>query len=551
VEKPRFRALAARWIGLISAMLDGMNATSSLAAAHWQKFSEAAAPDVLAWEQSLADPQAAQARILETLLHANRDTAFGRQYDFAGIRDAEQYRARVPVQDYAAFEPWIARVQAGEAAVLTQAPVLFCERSSGNSGPAKQIPYTSAFLADMQRALVVWLADMARRVPQVASGRVYWPSSPMQHATGAGADLAFLQGSAAFALAPAVLPAPAAGGAPDWRQQTLLALCAAEDLSLMNVWSPTFLSVLLRPLFDPSDPQRGPILAALQAQLPASRREALRRSLDRGDCAALWPQLGAVSCWMDGPSQLFAEALRTRFPHVPFLPKGMCATEGVVSVPFGGHAFDGLSHGATLAIQSHFLEFVGEDGRVENAADLRRGYDYRVVLSTSGGLYRYALGDRVRAVGMQGRTPRVAFVGRTGAISDMVGEKLDEALVADALSAVLTVSASACVMPCLVGAKPHYVLLVADTDTMSGDTLHATAARLDGALAQAAHYARARGLGHLGPLQVRRLGGGAAHLASLLQQAAENAGVRAGGAKPRALVGHPDIAQALLALTEA
>jgi hypothetical protein len=530
-------------------MLDGMNATSSLAAAHWQKFSEAAAPEVLAWEQSLADPQAAQARVLETLLHANRDTAFGRQYDFAGIRDIEQYRARVPVQDYAGFEPWIARAQAGEAGVLTQEPALFYERSSGNSGPAKHIPYTRAFLADMQRALVVWLADMARRVPGVVSGRVYWPCSSL--AQGAGTDIALQPGSIASVLAPAVLPAPAVGRGADWREQTLLALCAAEDLSLMNIWSPTFLSMLLRPLFDPSDPQRGPILAALQAQLPASRREALRRSLDRGDCAALWPGLGAVCCWMDGPSQLFTEALRTRFPHVPFLPKGLFATEGVVSVPFGGHAFDGLSHGATLAIQSHFLEFVGEDGRVENAADLRRGYDYRVLLSTSGGLYRYALGDRVRAVGMQGRTPRVAFVGRTGAISDMVGEKLDEALVADALSAVLTVSASACVMPCLAGPKPHYVLLVADTDTMSGDTLHATAARLDGALAQASHYARARGQGHLGPLQVRRLVGGAAHLASLLQQAAENAGVRAGGAKPRALVGHPDIAQALLVLTEA
>ncbi|WP_445380091.1 GH3 family domain-containing protein, partial [Pseudomonas syringae] len=76
------------------------------------------------------------------MLSANRDCAFGQAHDFAGIRDSEQFRKRVPIHTYAQLQPWIERAQHEQGPILTASPPLFFERSSGNSALHKHIPYT-------------------------------------------------------------------------------------------------------------------------------------------------------------------------------------------------------------------------------------------------------------------------------------------------------------------------------------------------------------------------------------------------------------------------
>ncbi|WP_241011754.1 GH3 auxin-responsive promoter family protein, partial [Burkholderia sp. Ac-20392] len=273
-------------------------------------------------------------------------------------------------------------------------------------------------------------------------------------------------------------------------------------------------------------------------------RAALRRAIETGDCRALWPRLAAVSCWLDGPSQHYADALRVRFPQVQWLRKGLFATEGVASIPFGA------GDGCPLAIGSHYLEFVRDDGRVCGVEGLRPGDDAQVLLTTGGGLYRYALGDRVRVVGMTARTPRIAFVGRAAASVDLVGEKLDEQIAADALNRARGRhgEVGACIVPCVAKeGRPHYVLCIAgEIDADAADTMCAV---VEAELMQAFHYAHARRLGQLGPLRMQRLGRSPERLGDLLQQSAERAGIRAGDVKPCALVTRLPVADALLAMT--
>lgn len=56
------------------------------------------------------------------------------------------------------------------------------------------------------------------------------------------------------------------------------------------------------------------------------------------------------------------------------------------------------------------------------------------MITTAGGLYRYDLGDQIRCIGHQGATPRLVFEGRAGLVSDLVGEKLNEAFVAGVIA---------------------------------------------------------------------------------------------------------------------
>lgn len=516
----------------------------------WRSFMESARPVLEDWQEMFERPDWAQERVLRRILSGNSESAFGRTHEFANITDVGMFAEKVPIHSYEDLSPWIERAQHEHGAVLTGSPPLFFERTSGSSAWQKNIPYTRAFLSELQSALTIWLADMYRRVPEISHGLGYWSMSPPLQLpysaangmpVGSTSDLAYLEGSALTGLAATLLIPDFALPAVDWRKQTLLALLSTPNLSFISVWSPTFLTSLLQPLFDVETAESRRTFSWLEGALPASRGSALRRARAQGHCTELWPQLAAVSCWMDGPSRNYALQLATRFPHVQCLPKGLFATEGVVSVPFGDGA------GCPLAIGSHYLEFLTENGSLRSAHTLRAGETVQALLTTGGGLYRYALGDRVRVVGMTGRTARVKFVGRATGSSDLVGEKLDEPLVESVLSRCIDSLDSACLLPDTHGVLPRYVLLIASAVCLDTQAL---AGSLDAALQQSFHYAHARRMGQLGPVGVRVVSGGADRFAQYFQQAAELAGMRAGDVKPRSLVGQLKTAEALLALTE-
>ncbi|WP_322095639.1 GH3 family domain-containing protein [Paraburkholderia bannensis] len=518
----------------------------------WRAFEQASRPDVERWMQQIEAPAATQTERLMTLIEANRDSVFGRRHGFSSIRTPEQYRERVPVQSAADFLPWLERASNDAQSVLTSQPPQFFERTSGSTARQKLIPYTPSFLRELQTAMIVWLADMIRVCPGIAQGRAYWSMSPSLQPggitangmrIGSASDLEYLCGCSAQALA-STLIVPSfsddlSGGTSRWRYETLRSLVADETLTLLSVWSPTFLASLLRPLFSPADAQSAHELAALETELPTARARALRRAVEAGHCGGLWPRLAAVSCWLDGPSRVYAQALHERFPGVQWLAKGLFATEGVVSIPYG------TEPGCALAIGSHYLEFVRDDGRVCDVSGLSTGDEAQVVMTTGGGLYRYALGDRVRVTGKSGRTPRVSFLGRATSCSDLVGEKLDEAIVSEALQPVFARGASACIVPDRLADVPHYVLLLAGAQE---DEAHALGSEVEGALRRVFHYGHARRLGQLGALRVGFVGTAPSALGERLQLAAESAGLRAGDVKASALVSQQTLAQTLLSM---
>ena len=109
-------------------------------------------------------------------------------------------------------------------------------------------------------------------------------------------------------------------------------------------------------------------------------------------------------------------------PSISIQPKGLLSTEGVISIPFEG------AH--PLAIRSHYYEFEDDTGRTFVASDLHNDRVYSVVITNAGGLCRYRLNDQIRVTGMLGRTPSIRFIGKSGLVSDRMGEKLSDGFVA-------------------------------------------------------------------------------------------------------------------------
>ena len=248
--------------------------------------------------------------------------------------------------------------------------------------------------------------------------------------------------------------------------------------------------------------------------------------------AQLWPNLRLISCWTDAHAALDVPRVTRLFPQARVQGKGLLATEGVVSFPLVGQP------GYILALRSHFFEFLPLDGQTVRpflAHQLERDYEYEVVLTTGGGLYRYRLGDVVRVVGNLDSCPLIQFVGKAGQISDRFGEKLNEYHVRRALE---TVFGRHSFQPRFAMIaydesleQPAYTLFI-ETNGTPDQLLRQLAADLDVALQENFHYAYCRDLQQLGPLHVFRISEGAL---KTFHTVCRREGQRAGDIKPVAL----------------
>jgi hypothetical protein len=181
-----------------------------------------------------------------------------------------------------------------------------------------------------------------------------------------------------------------------------------------------------------------------------------------------------------------------------------------------------------LAVDSGFFEFRDATGVCHDAGEVSAGCDYDVLLTTWGGFYRYAIGDRVRVHGFEGEAPLLEFIGRGGVTSDMCGEKLSEDFVIRALAPLAL--RFALLAP---GGRRGYLLFVDAAEVMARDA-EASATRVDAALCANPQYAYARKLGQLAAIEVFRC---EQPLQSWKRDAVAR-GMRLGDVKPPALSPH-------------
>ena len=74
------------------------------------------------------------------LINTAKNTVFGKDHDFTGIRNYDDFKKRVPVKDYEVLSPYIKRVVAGEEDVLWKGKPVYFAKTSGTTSGVKYIP---------------------------------------------------------------------------------------------------------------------------------------------------------------------------------------------------------------------------------------------------------------------------------------------------------------------------------------------------------------------------------------------------------------------------
>jgi len=494
-------------------------------------------PATLAFLAALAWPERCQRRLLRRMLADLSATRYGRECGAAPSMQTAEDFLQLPIADYESVRPFVRAIQAGEANVLATEPVIVLQPTSGTDAAPKLIPFTRGLQRQFQAALAPWMASLFVRRPRLLLGRQYWCVSPntrpraeSQSAVPVGfmEDTAYLGGWQRRLARHLLVASDGLSRVEDptaFEFLTLLFLVREENIRLVSVWHPSFLTVLLEAL-----PGHAAALDAClrSGQLPAglalpgdvrstlSRR--LRPDPDRADVIAwmnlanpaevrrLWPHLQVISCWTGRGTETWVARLREWFPGVGIEGKGLMATEGVVTIPWG------LDGRFVCAVRSHFLEFL-EPGSVcaKRCWEVEPGNSYSVVMTTAGGLWRYRLGDLVRVAGWAGRTPCLEFVRREGGVSDICGEKLTladaEAALDQACAATGVRFIFAVLVPDRQGMAAGYDLLVQPPRGTPPALLATYANAMDTALQANFHYLHARRLRQLRPVRVRVIRG--------------------------------------------
>lgn len=87
-------------------------------------------------------PVITQERQFNRLITSARDTLFGRDHDFSGIRNYEDFKDRVPILDYEEISSYINKILEGGKDILWPGKPLYFAKTSGTTSGTKYIPIT-------------------------------------------------------------------------------------------------------------------------------------------------------------------------------------------------------------------------------------------------------------------------------------------------------------------------------------------------------------------------------------------------------------------------
>ncbi len=406
------------------------------------------------------------ARLRAVLVQAER-TDIGRRCGFARIgRIADDaamihaYQDAVPIRTYAAMRAELDAVYAGDWQRLCPSRPVFFAMTAGSTGRFKYVPVTAEFRRELREGSMVFSGAMQACYPAVRERKIQ-----------------FLVGSAEGGTSPSGIPQGFASGfnyknfpwlvrrrfiVPYWvftigdveernyaagrilvSERRLGALCAISPVNLIN----------LRQTLERhaerlcADVAAGTLRVRGESAVRGTFRtrpdpvlaQALRAAWQlegRLPTTLLFPALAMLVCWRGGNMGYSLDELDAEFGLAGHLEFPVSASEGVFAIPDHPNRA-----GGPLAITSNFMEFVrdtpGASGasRALRADQLELGSEYQIVVTNSGGLYRYDMEDIVRVVGVAGRTPTIEFVSKAGRRTSVSNERLTELDVTHAMQA--------------------------------------------------------------------------------------------------------------------
>jgi hypothetical protein len=358
-------------------------------------------------ELFVKDPHLVQLEVFHNLLQAARYTEWGKRHEFSTITTVEEFKRRVPVQEYEQVRPWVERLRRGEQNLLWPTDIRWFAKSSGTTGGrSKYIPVSRESLEDCHYKGGKDL--IALHYAQFPASRLY---QGMSLVIGGSSNIEQFRPDAYSGDLSAII----VRNLPLWVEYRRT---PAIETALMDQWEQK-IERLAR------ETMREDVRCI--AGVPSWTLVLLKRVLELTGCAhvkEVWPDL---ELFMHGGVSF--RPYRSRFEEL--IPdtgmnylESYNASEGFFAVQ-DRHRADDLLLMLDYGIFYEFmpLDQVGrDDPKTLGLHEVRAGEQYALVISTNAGLWRYLPGDTVRFTSTD--PYRIQVSGRTRSFINAFGEEL-------------------------------------------------------------------------------------------------------------------------------
>lgn len=352
-------------------------------------------------------PLDAQQKVFQYLIESAKDTEWGKAHGYADIRYADDFRRRVPLQDYDSLKPFIQRLMDGEQNILWNTPVKWFSKSSGTtSDKSKFIPMTEESIEDCHyRGAIDLLSGYCNANPNTkllsGKGLIVGGShqiNPMNKSAVYGDLSAVLLQNMSFFAQWYRTPDLAVALMNDWELKLEALAKATVNEDVTNISGvPTWTMLLIKKLFEITG---------------------------KNNLKTIWPNLelyihGGVSFKPYRSS--FRSLVQSDDMHYY---ETYNASEGFFGFQYGLNDDDLLLH-LNNGIFYEFIpstEFGNSAPRTVFLHEVITSENYGLVISTNGGLWRYVVGDTIRFTSV--RPYKIQVTGRLKHFINAFGEEV-------------------------------------------------------------------------------------------------------------------------------
>ncbi|NJN06971.1 MAG: GH3 auxin-responsive promoter family protein [Richelia sp. RM1_1_1] len=397
-------------------------------------------------------PKETQQEFLLKLLNKNQNTVFGREHNFSQIKTEKDYRKAVPIRDYEQLRPYCDRVIKGEQSVLTTEQPFMFNVTSGTTGKPKYIPVTKQSEKLTSELMRQWLYRILLTHPQFLDfASVGIVSSAIEGYTASGIPYGSISGRI-YENIPAIIRSSYAiphqvlqlknyeekyiAIALFLLSRQVSFICTPNPSTLLRIagFINTHKEELIRSIYDGKidikSSHQPEVISKLQKLFKpqAKRAKELEIIVEKTNNLLpkdYWKHLNLISCWIGGSVGTQAEKLSDVFGDLPIRDLGYLASEAQMTLPYLDNTSSGI-----LAINTNYYEFIPEEDLetsnfpVLSAYELELGKRYSILLTTTGGLYRYHINDIVEVTGFYHQTPLLAFIRKGKDMTNITGEKI-------------------------------------------------------------------------------------------------------------------------------
>lgn len=406
-------------------------------------------------------------KLLLKMIKKNKNTEFGKKYNFKEIKSIKDYQEKMPFTTYEDYKEYIeCMVNTGKQKLITANKIDYFAHTSGTMGVTKMIPVCKESYRPYLNCATIFLHNLKNEIKKKQKGIIMGKGLNMieteSEITPGGIRTGFISAyaiSSAKAIVPAItcIPSEVMDYGEEVDMKYIKARYALQDRNLLYIMA-VFMSTItdfmkyIEENYEMliKDIETGKInkLVKMPEEVRKKLEKKLKPDINRANelrkifeskseeplVPRIWNKMTLVIAICTGEFSPFETKMRKYCgENIAFCYEMYASSESLIA-----SSMEVEDKNYLLIPDSGFYEFIPieeESTRPLLMNELEVGKLYEIVVTNLSGLYRYKIKDVIRVTGFKGKNPLIQFAYRKEQVINMGGVHLTIEHITNAIKA--------------------------------------------------------------------------------------------------------------------